>query len=117
MPVKVIGSNLEIMVYDWLVKHGFREGIDFEFQSQLIGGAARMLGDAIADFQLFKEMIILRVQGEYWHSSTNEMARDSIQKERLTGMGYTVVDIWEQDLVDRLNETMQNAIEGTEIGS
>jgi G:T-mismatch repair DNA endonuclease (very short patch repair protein) len=115
---QVVGSDLEIKVYDWLIRHGFRPGIDFVFQSQLIGlRGVRELGDAIADFVLIKEKIVWRVQGEYWHSSTNEQARDTIQKERLEGLGYTVVDLWQADLTDRFEYTMSQAVQGEEVGA
>lgn len=115
-PGGVIGSDLEIKVYMWLVKRGYRPTVDFEFQSHMIGGYNRELGDAIADFLLIKEKIIFRVQGEYWHTGTQEQARDTIQKENLQGMGYTVVDLQEQDLKTRFEYTMEQAMRGQEIG-
>lgn len=120
MPIKagaITGSDLEVKVYTWLIKRGFRLNVDFEFQSHLIGGYNRELGDAIVDFVLLKEKIAWRVQGEYWHTSVQEKARDTIQKERLRGLGYTVVDIWETDINERFEYTMQQAIRGVEIGS
>ena len=113
----ITGSDLEVKVYTWLIKHGFKLNVDFEFQSHLIGGYNRELGDAIVDFVLLKAKIALRVQGEYWHTSVQEKARDTIQKERLRGLGYTVVDLWEDDLLERFEYVMQQAIKGEEIGS
>lgn len=112
----VVGSDLEIKVYEWLAKHGFTPGVDFDFQTQLIGlRGVRELGDAIADFLLIKQSIIFRVQGEYWHTSVEERARDVIQRERLEGMGFTVIDLWERDLSDRFEYTMQQAIQGVQL--
>ena len=114
----VVGSDLEIKVYNWLIRHGFKPGIDFEFQSQLIGlRGVRELGDAIADFVLTKQNIVLRVQGEFWHHTPEQNARDSIQKERLEGLGYTVVDLLESDLTERLDFTLNNALKGQEVGT
>lgn len=115
--VGIVGSDLEIKVYTWLVKHGFRPDIDFEFQSHLIGGYNRQLGDAIVDFILMASNIVLRVQGTYWHESIQESARDKIQKERLQALGYVVVDIWQADITNRLSYTMEQAIQGIELPS
>ncbi len=105
-------SNLERMVYNWLVSHK----IAFDFQSQVIGGFGRQLGDAIADFVLTEQNIILRVQGGYWHKQTVKKASDEAQKLTLSGMGYTVVDLWEGDITTQLDTTMKNALLGQEIG-
>ena len=112
----ILGSDLEIKVYEWLVRHGFRPGIDFDFQSQLIGlRGVRELGDAIADFVLIKQNLIWRIQGEYWHHTPEQNARDTIQKERLQGLGYTVIDLLEADLNERLEYTLQQAIRGGQL--
>ena len=109
---QVVGSDLEIKVYNWLLKHR----IEFEFQSQLIGlRGVRELGDAIADFILTKQNIIFRVQGEYWHTGTEGRARDLMQKQRLEGLGYTVIDLQENDLTNRFEYTMQQAIQGVQL--
>jgi very-short-patch-repair endonuclease len=112
----VVGSDLEVKVYQWLIRHGFRPGVDFDFQSQLIGlRGVRELGDAIADFVLIKQQIVWRVQGEYWHHTPEQSARDTMQKQRLQGLGYTVIDLAESDLTDRFEYTMQQAIQGVQL--
>ena len=113
---QVVGSDLEIRVYQWLLYHGFRPNVDFVFQSQLIGlRGVRELGDAIVDFMLIKSNILWRVQGEYWHVGTEERARDLIQKQRLESLGYTVIDLWETDLNERLEYTLQQALQGVQL--
>ncbi len=117
MPVKeIVGSDLEKKVYAWLLKRGYRPNIDFAFQTQLIGlRGVRELGDAVADFLIFKQRLVWRVQGEYWHTGSQEEARDKIQKERLEGLGYTVIDLWERDLTNRFEYTMKQAIQGVQL--
>ena len=116
MPNTIVGSDLEIKVYNWLIKHGFRLGVDFDFQTQKIGlRGVRELGDAIADFVLIKQKILWRVQGEYWHIGAREEARDTTQRVRLEALGYTVLDLWETDLKDRFEYTMQQAIKGVQL--
>ena len=103
----------EIAVANWLDK----KGIKYNFQTQLIGGFFQSLGDAKVDFELFELGILLRIQGTYFHKGSTVEAKDIIQKERLTGMGYTVVDCWEEDLTpSKLNYTLSEAIQGREIG-
>ena len=104
-------SNLEEIVFEWLT----RKNIVFEFQSQLIGGYIRSLGDAIIDFLLPNDNLLFRVMGEYFHSSTKEKARDIIQKQNLEGMGYTVVDLWEDDLLSSPDYVLEHALRGEEV--
>lgn len=104
-------SDLERIVYAWLTNHA----VAFDFQAQIIGGYDRQLGDAIADFLLWDQSIILRVQGGYWHTGTTKLASDIVQKMNLQALGYTVVDVWEKDIKTRLETVMKAAIEGVEL--
>jgi hypothetical protein len=105
-------SDLEAKVYMWLSK----KGIPFDFQTQLIGlRGVRELGDALVDFLLPENNILLRVMGEYFHTGVNVEARDVVQKERLQGMGYMVIDLLESDLTDRFEYTMQQAVQGVQL--
>ncbi len=115
MPNEVVASDLELLVYNWLTQ----KRITFEFQSQMIGGYIRSLGDAIVDFLLTDLNILLRVQGEYWHTDIKEVARDRIQKAALESMGYIVVDLWESDIKENLDYIMSRALvgQGRELGS
>jgi len=106
---RFIGTNIEILVYNWLT----RRNIQFSFQSSLMGGYFE-LGGAVVDF-IIEGGIALRLFGEYWHRGVEKEGSDLIQKEMLTGMGYTVVDIWAQDLETRLDETMNLAVQGIEV--
>lgn len=101
-------SDLERMVYDYLN----RKSIPFSFQSQLIGGFGNETGDTKVDFTLPDRNILLRVQGEYWHTGTELEAKDILQKERLTALGYTVVDLWQDDLTYHFEDTMRKALIG-----
>ena len=58
------------------------------------------------DFYLgFK--LIIEVQGDYWHSSEEARERDTIKKDYLENLGYTVMYLCEKDLKD---ETKKNEI-------
>uniref|UniRef100_A0A6M3K6A0 DUF559 domain-containing protein n=1 Tax=viral metagenome TaxID=1070528 RepID=A0A6M3K6A0_9ZZZZ len=107
-----IMSDIEAIVYDWLVKRS----IEFTFQSSMMGGRYE-LGGAIADFRLDELYIILRVQGDYFHTQINKQATDSVQRELLESQGWTVVDIWGSDLETpaEVNSTLEKALLGEEV--
>ncbi len=104
-------SDIEKIVYAWLASHS----VPFDFQSQLIGGFDRQIGDAIVDFVLKENNVVIRVQGEYWHTGAEVEAKDVIQKERLRDLGYSVVDVWGTDIQNQLEVVMTKAIQGEEI--
>jgi len=101
-------TDIERKVYDYLSQ----QGIPFIFQSQLIGGFGSDVGDATVDFMLVDRNVLLRVQGTYWHTGTELEAKDLLQKERLTALGYTVIDLWQEDLEYNFDDTMRKALIG-----
>ena len=104
-------NNLERIVYNWLIKHS----ILFTAQAPMFGGAGE-LGSAIVDFILTERNIVLRCMGTFWHSGLETNARDLLGREKLTEAGYTVVDVWEENLApDRVNNTLELAIQGLEV--
>ena len=108
--VEQVMSDIETLVYNWLIKHN----IAFTFQSSLSGGIYE-LGGSVVDFILPEYRIGLRVMGEYWHRGVAKSGTDLIQKERLQAMGLTIVDLQEDDLHNRLEETMVKALRGEEM--
>ena len=105
-------SDLEVIVYNWLTKHQ----IMFSFQSSFSGGRFE-LGGSVVDFTLDDMLIAIRVQGEYFHKGVEKTGTDAVQREILESQGWTVVDVWGEDILDpsRLEETMQKAIRGEEV--
>ena len=106
----LLGSDLEIIVYRWLVKHK----IDFQFQTSFMGGFFN-LGGSVVDFIIKDGNIALRVMGEYFHQTVEAQGRDQLQRELLSALGFLVVDVWGLDLENRLDETMYKAINGEEM--
>lgn len=93
-------------------------GIPFLPQISEDGGRTR-LGGSVVDFKVFLGTvpIILRVQGDYWHSLPDRVLKDIVQFERLKRMGFLVVDAWESDiyrayLEGRLTEYMREVLSG-----
>lgn len=105
-----LATDIEKMVYVWLVSNH----IPFEFQSQLIGGFDRQTGDATVDFYLPENQLVFRCQGEYWHTGAEVQAKDAFQRASLEGLGYKVIDLYEDDIKGRLAETMKLAMIGEE---
>lgn len=110
MVSELVLTDIEELCYRWLVRHG----IEFEFQSSLSGGYFE-LGGSVVDFLLRDRGIAIRCMGEYWHQRVTQQGRDTIQREQLEALGWTVVDIWGSDLKERLTETMEKALLGEEM--
>lgn len=110
MGEQLVMSDIETIVYDYLV----RRGIVFQFATSLRGGFYQ-LGGAVVDFLLPARMLAWRVMGEYWHRSVVKEGSDIIQKELLSELGYVTVDIWGDDIENRLEETMRLALRGEEV--
>lgn len=108
--VTEIGTDIEMMVLAWLNKRQ----IAYEFKSSLLGGFFE-LGGAVVDFLLRERGLAWRVMGEFWHRGVTKEGSDLIQKENLSAMGWTVVDLWSSDLEDRLEETLTKALQGIEM--
>ena len=110
--LKQVMSDLEAIVFGFLT----RRKIKFEFQSQLLGGYANELGSATLDFVFRDTDTCWRILGEYYHRGVTPEARDEIQKVRLQEMGWTVIDIFGDDLKKRLEYTLTQALRGQEVG-
>lgn len=110
------GTYPEFLVWQWLVKKGYQAGVDFQFQSSFFGGR-RDLGGLVADFIIdaMTPPVVIRVQGEYWHVLPGRRERDFFEMIRLNEIGFTVVDAWENDLLERLDFTMDQALRGVSI--
>ena len=100
----------ERKVANWLSNHY----IPFRIQESIAGGTME-LGGMVVDFLLPMSRIVIRVMGTYWHRSTEANARDVLGRETLRAKGFIVVDIWEDDVNERLDYVMRLAVQGVEI--
>lgn len=94
----VEGTLPERIIWRWLE----REGFIFSTQSAELGGRTTV-GGAVVDFVVYgyiAQPMIIRVMGGYWHgpAHSDRMQGDEEQKARLEGLGYHVVDLWEEDI-------------------
>lgn len=73
----------------------------FSVQMNEDGGRLRM-GGSVVDFLVMgaggKKGLVIRVQGDYWHSLPDRKLTDAVQWDRLHAMGYRVADLWESDI-------------------
>ena len=102
-------SSPEFLVYEWLTKRK----ILFMAQQNMMGGVTQT-GGAKIDFWLTELNIIIRVQS-YFHTLEEAVARDILQKIELLNRGFTVVDVWEADIVENINRVMTMAVKGQEV--
>lgn len=108
----------ELIVYDWLTQ----EQQQFTFQGEF-GGGRKLRGGAVPDFVVNwgGKGLVLRVQGEYWHTLPGQGDRDFVQKMQMMGQYVnglqvaSVVDVWEDDLYQRREHTMTMAMAGIEL--
>lgn len=113
----IIATDLEAKVYLWLEREGYREGIDFSFQSGIFGGRQEA-GGQVADFILYTGRaypLVIRVMGEFWHETPEQQGKDDAAKEILKAAGFDVVDVWERDILKSLNYVMEQALRGIEL--
>ena len=105
-----VATDIELLVLGYLDRHK----VAYEFQSSLMGGFFE-LGGSVIDILIPDRRLAWRIFGEYWHRGVSVSGRDLIQKESLSAMGWKVVDIWGDDIFNRLEETMQKALLGEEM--
>jgi len=95
-------SYPEATVYYELVQRRLQDGVHFDFQSSVLGGRLE-LGGAVVDFKFLDRPLALRIMGEYWHPRWQAMGlglRDEEQRLVLEGLGWTVKDLWESEVLD-----------------
>jgi hypothetical protein len=87
LPEQIVG-----VVLCWL-------GYYFQTQEDELGGRLR-LGGGVVDYKVLAGAgyVIIRVQGDYWHSMKDRKLLDAVQWDRLHALGYRVWDAWESDL-------------------
>jgi len=111
------GTFPEFLVFDWLVKKGLEPMDDFIFQSSRMGGR-QLYGGAVVDFDFPSQRMAWRVQGEFFHiGNPAKEASDIMQKMNLAAVGYIVIDIFAQDVLQRRNWVLSHAWNGEQVRS
>lgn len=104
------GSRPEFIVWEFLtVDKKQLPDLDFVYQYPIFGGRTQF-GGYLLDFFLVKRQSGWRVQGEQFHLLTpKSRARDAISKVQLTHRGIKVIDLWEDDLLNRPDFVLNTA--------
>ena len=109
------GSILEFICYDWLIRHGQKAGTDFIYQDPFFGGR-RVLGGTVVDFYMPQRYLAWNPAGlQYHRTSTVDRARDALQKYMLAQKGITLIYLFETDLLQRPEYTLQLAWQARQI--
>ncbi len=106
--VERIASDIELIVLRWLDKRG----ILYKFQTSFAGGFTE-LGGAVIDITIGR--LAWRINGEYYHRGVVPEGKAALQKEAIEAQGYTVVDIWGNDIKERTDLTLTKALRGEEM--
>lgn len=121
-PTSWPGTQPEWWAYQWLIRRGLRENIDFHYQVTLSGGRRQLFGN-IVDFIISSPivpaiMMVWRIQGYYWHLAQGHevIANDLASRLRLEQHGWLVIDILDKDLEDpqQRDDVLSNALIGIE---
>ena len=99
-------TDLEALVLKYLIG----EQVQFEFKTSLAGGFSEWQG---VEFIIPDGMLAWKIIGEYYYKVKN--GSDIIRKEILSGKGLALINLYSDDLLNRLDETMRLALEGREI--
>ena len=95
------GSLPEYIAYQTFIELGLEPGVDFTYQSPLLGGRMEK-GGFVLDF-LFNEPpdLAVNVQGVYYHYEfgVEAKARDVMARASLAGQNITLVFIDDDDLM------------------
>jgi len=116
---RVHGSLPELVVHDYLT----RAGRQFVFQKPFDGGR-QMRGGLVADFVVADggHVVVLLVQGEYWHTQFGAKERDRASMLQYVGQyafGYRieeVVELWESAIFWDVRRTVESAMAGISVG-
>ena len=107
------GSLPEFLVYASLItKQGKIEGIDFSYQSPLMGGRLDK-GGVVIDF-LFADPpdLAINVQGEYYHYGLGStfIQNDIIIRAQMAGQGINLIFIDESDILEDVDYYVRQAL-------
>jgi len=114
---KYNGSLPEFIVWEWLVfKKRQVPFVDFVFQYPVFGGRT-IFGGFILDYYFPLRGIAWFIQGLRFHYVVaQDRARDFIAKTMISGRGLTVVELFEDDILDRPEYTLSLAWNGSQVG-
>ena len=112
VPVGWEGSLPEYIVYRTLQRLGLQPGIDFRYQSPLLGGRQER-GGVVIDFMFSNPPgLAINVQGTFYHQEqgVSVVARDILARAQLAGEGITLIFIDEDDVLSDPERYVRDAL-------
>ena len=107
------GSLPEYLVYRSLIESfGKQEGIDFTYQSSLLGGRL-FKGGVILDFFFNNPPdLAINVQGEYYHygMGATYLQNDIMVRQQMAGEGINLIFIDESDILNDVDYYVREAL-------
>jgi len=95
--------------------------VEFVYQVDAYGGRV-IRGGQVPDFMVPNLSMVIRVQGDYWHSRPEQRVRDEIDKIALYSAEINgqrvkfVIDIWESQLLScERKQIVEMALNGQEV--
>ena len=101
VPPNWAGSLPEYVAYQTFIELGLEPGVDFTYQSPLMGGRMEK-GGFVLDFLFNKPPdLAVNVQGVYYHYEfgVEAKARDVMARASLAGQNLTLIFIDDDDLI------------------
>lgn len=110
-------SYPEFLCFDWLERvKKMTENVDFVFQFPVMGGKTRF-GGFVLDFFFPGRGLAWFVQGlEFHFVDPQDRARDRLARAIVSGRGVRVVEVFEDDIIQRTNLTLERAMNGEQVG-
>lgn len=112
VPSDWAGSVPEFLVYASLIKQGKIEGVDFTYQSALMGGRLDK-GGVVLDFTFYDPPdLAINVQGEYYHygQGATYIQNDLIVRQQMAGQGINLIFIDESDVLEDVDYYVKEAL-------
>lgn len=106
----------EFICYEWLTKKKkLKPQSDFFFQAPVFGGRTQF-GGFILDFYFPDKRMAWFIQGlQYHYVKTKDRARDVLARAAIAARGLLVVEIFEDDLLQREEFTLSRAFRGEQV--
>lgn len=109
-------SYPEFICFEFLEKQKkLKEGVDFVFQFPVLGGKTRF-GGFVLDFYIVNRRLAWFVQGlEFHFVDPEDRARDRMARAIVSSRGVQVVEVFEDDIIQRTQLTLEKAWNGSQV--
>ena len=113
---KTQASYPEFLCWEWVVKKkALQPDIDFYFQYPFMGGRTAF-GGFVLDFFFPNIGLAWFIQGLHFHfTKSTDRARDLMAVKLVSDRGIEVVQVFEDDIMNRLDFTLENAYMGRQV--